>query len=161
MLDRNNELENKVLSIIENNINLTTGGTYESKSFNYSTYLLRRKYEGDKLFLDAPSPYKTEKDNNRRTEFALQCPDFNIDVRIECKASKKDNSIAGTADIDLMRVPKAPEREYWMILEGKGYNNPEIKKHLKVIKKAYGVENKVKIFTFEEFEKHLKKCVSS
>lgn len=74
-----------------------------------------KEYDNDnKLFIEAGSPYPTITGQQKRTEIVLQCPDYSIDWRIECK-SRQTKSLIGEIIIELSFVAKIPEKLYCLV----------------------------------------------
>lgn len=153
-----NSLENKVKVVTKSIIRFKL--VYEQ--FNTLRIYNGRKYANrhNKLFEDVESPYLTLTGlNQRKTEFVIDAPEYNIWWRIECKEQLTVSNIIESMFYQFECVKNLKEDKIIFILEG-AYQYPYIAKLLTDRIKELKIEDKVKIWSYNEYVERLKKKVS-
>jgi len=109
------------------------------------------------FFKNVPSPYLTEKGNNKRTEMSLFIKDFGS-IRIECKHLVKYSNLVSVVEYELNFVDEIPEDYYCLILMGEGFNNRIFQERLEYKIKTQ-VSKKIICGSISDFEHIIKNII--
>jgi hypothetical protein len=150
---RYNKLEQKTKMFILNTIKF--GREWENHNCLGIVKLRKEANNFNQIFYDCHSPYNTEYNNPRTTEFILYCPMYRIDWRIEDKSQIKLRDLNARVIKDLYRTERIPEKEYILILDGNGFNDRELTYIINDIRTHLKISNKLWIGTLEQFKTKL------
>jgi hypothetical protein len=157
MITRPNKFEDSTQKVIELRANIEL--IYQSYSAK-AIEMLKQFNNKNKLFTDACSPYRTPYGNQRKNEFVLHLPLYDINWRIECKGQKIYNALAGRIDLELSYVSKIYEDMYCLILD-KALYAPSVIYHIAKIIEEKSIRNKVWFGSLEQFDKMLCKQIKA
>lgn len=149
-------------NLLENNVKVATKSIIQFKlvyeQFNTLKIYNDRKQANslNKLFEDVESSYLTLTGlHQRKTEFVIDAPEYNIWWRIECKGQLTVSNIIGAMYYEFDCVKKLKEDKIIFILEGT-YQYPYIIKQLTDKIKELKIESKVRIWSYNEYVENLK-----
>lgn len=153
-------------NVLENKVKVATKSIIRFKlvyeQFNTLKTYNDRKYANslNKFFEDVESPYLTLSGlNQRKTEFVIDAPEYNIWWRIECKTQLTVSNIIESMYYQFECVKKLKEDKIIFILEGT-YQYPYIAKLLTDRIKELEIEDKVRIWSYDTYVEKLKKKVA-
>jgi hypothetical protein len=160
MKTRYNDFEEQVNVIIKSFLDNKVQ-TYEECNTLKMVELKRKYNDKNKIFYDVESPYLTNNNNPRKTEFVIDAPQYKIYWRVECKSQKEYSNLVCRLYDELDYITDLPEDRICFIVEG-ALSNPIVLKKFTDKLKTLKLRNKVWIGTVSQFENELiKKRISA